>query len=251
MMRYLLLAAAASAFQQHAVTKPSVAMRGAFSEPDFCDGLPGALPPTGAWDPLGFTVGKDSGEIRRYREAETQHGRVAMLAVVGFLVAESYHPLFSDVTGPAIDHLTQVRKEYPAFFEIGALFIGLLEVNRALQGWAFPSSRRVANTLKDDYYPGDVGFDPLGLKPSDPEAFDAMVTRELQHGRLAMLAAAGFIAQELTNHKTIIETLKLLVLLDETELDKNLGLDLPSGDVATLDAEIFSPAKDTFGMGGN
>lgn len=212
---------------------------------EFCDGLPGSLPPAGQWDPLGFAQ-VEPGEIRRYREAETQHGRVAMLAVVGFLVAENYHPLFADVKGPAIDHLTQVRKEYPTFFEIGSLFIGLLEVNRALQGWAFPSSRRVVNTLKDDYYPGDVGFDPLGLKPSDPEEFDKMVTKELQNGRLAMLAAAGFIAQELVNHKTISETFNLLVLLDETEIDKNLGLSLPSGDVPTLDAEIFSDAKDTY-----
>ena len=67
-----------------------------------------------------------------------------MLAVIGFLVAESWHPLFADVTGPAIDHLTQVRQEYPAFFEIGALVIGGLEVNRALVGWAFPDSREKA-----------------------------------------------------------------------------------------------------------
>jgi len=173
-----------------------------------------------------------------------------MLAVLGFLVAESWHPLFPDVTGPAIDHLTQVRKEYPFFFEIGSILIGSLELNRALQGWAFPSSRRVVNTLLEDYYPGDVGFDPLGLKPSDPEEFDAMVTRELQNGRLAMLAAAGFIAQELVNHKPILETLRLLVLLDETEIDKTLGIDaLPSGDALTVEKEIFSSAPDTFGLG--
>jgi hypothetical protein len=107
----------------------------------FCLDLPGALAPMGQWDPAGFTSEASDNDIRRYREAETQHGRVAMLAVIGFLVAESWHPLFADVTGPAIDHLTQVRQEYPAFFEIGALVIGGLEVNRALVGWAFPDSR--------------------------------------------------------------------------------------------------------------
>merc|ERR1711924_293233 len=83
----------------------------------FCLDLPGALAPMGQWDPAGFTSQASDNDIRRYREAETQHGRVAMLAVLGFLVAESWHPLFADVTGPAIDHLTQVRQEYPAFFE--------------------------------------------------------------------------------------------------------------------------------------
>merc|ERR1711924_29319 len=164
-------------------------------------------------------------DIRRYREAETQHGRVAMLAVVGFLVAESFHPLFKDVSGPAIDHLTQVRKEYPAFFEIGALAIG---------------------GLNENYYPGDVGFDPLGLKPTDKAEFDEMATKELQNGRLAMLAAAGFIAQELVNHKPILETLKLLILLDESEVGKNLGLNLPSGDIPTIELELETKAVDTF-----
>ena len=62
-----------------------------------------------------------------------------------------------------------------------------------------------AGVLNEDYYPGDVGFDPLGLKPTDPEAFAEMQTKELQNGRLAMLAAAGFLAQELVNGKGIIE----------------------------------------------
>ena len=51
--------------------------------------------------------------------------------------------------------------------------------------------------LKEDYYPGDIGFDPLGLKPEDPEEYAAIQTKELQNGRLAMLGAAGMIAQEL------------------------------------------------------
>ena len=83
-----------------------------------------------------------------------------------------------------------------------------------------------AGLLNEDYYPGDVGFDPLGLKPTDPEAFAEMQTKELQNGRLAMLAAAGFLAQELVNHKPILETLKLLILLDDSEISKNLGINL-------------------------
>ena len=61
-------------------------------------------------------------------------------------------------------------------------------------------------TLRDSYYPGDVGFDPLGLKPTDPKEFAEMQTKELQNGRLAMLGVAGMCAQELVNHKTIMET---------------------------------------------
>merc|ERR1712232_1004655 len=59
--------------------------------------------------------------------------------------------------------------------------------------------------MRADHFPGDIGFDPLGLKPEDPEEFEQMVTKELQNGRLAMLAAAGFMAQELADGKGIIE----------------------------------------------
>ncbi|KAJ1446918.1 chlorophyll a/b-binding protein domain-containing protein [Pelagophyceae sp. CCMP2097] len=170
-----------------------------------------------------------------------------MLAVVGFLVAESFHPLFADVGGPAIDHLTQVRGEYPAFFEFGALGVGGLEINRALKGWAFPDEREKVAALQEGYYPGDVGFDPLGLTPDDQAGFDEMVTKELQNGRLAMLAAAGFIAQELVNHKTIIETLKLLLLLNQSEIDQDLGIAaFKAGDIPSLLREIETPAADTF-----
>ena len=47
--------------------------------------------------------------------------------------------------------------------------------------------------------------DPLGLKPEDPTEFAEMQTKELQHGRLAMLASMGFVAQELTDHLGIVE----------------------------------------------
>ena len=46
------------------------------------------------FDPLNFAEGADLDQMKKYREAETQHGRVAMLAALGFLVGENYHPLF-------------------------------------------------------------------------------------------------------------------------------------------------------------
>ena len=72
----------------------------------FCWGLPGATGPLGNFDPLGLSKDLDLTEMKRYREAEVTHGRVAMTAVIGFLVAESFHPLFGgNIGGPAIYHL--------------------------------------------------------------------------------------------------------------------------------------------------
>ena len=172
-----------------------------------CYGLPGAVAPTGYFDPLGFAqTGISLNDIKRYREAEVQHGRVAMLATVGYLAGEAVSGPFG-ITGPANDQLAQVPA--PAFALL-TLFIGYNEIRRAQIGWVEPDLGQWSKTLftlRDNYYPGDVGFDPLGLKPSDPKAFADMQTRELQNGRLAMIGAAGMCAQEIFNHKTIMETI--------------------------------------------
>lgn len=177
-------------------------------ESKFAFGLPGSLDPAEEFDPFGFAEDADLNQIKSYREAETTHGRVAMLAVIGFLVTEApleFHPLFAtgarDI-GPAIRHLDEVRVAAPFFFEVLALIIGAAEVGRALKGWEQPGNEENI-VLKKDYYPGDIGFDPLGLKPDNFEEFAEMSTKELQHGRLAMLGIAGIVAQELINGKEI------------------------------------------------
>lgn len=178
-------------------------------------GLPGAPFTTDYnFDPLGFADGKDFETIKQYREAELQHGRVAMLAAIGMLVTEEpieFHPLFEsnikDI-GPAIRHLDEVRAVSPAFFEILALIIGALEFNRALTGWTAPGDvMGTGRVFNEDYFPGDVGFDPLGLAPEDADEFYALHTKELQNGRLAMLGFAGMVAQELVNGEEIFVNL--------------------------------------------
>jgi hypothetical protein len=193
---------------------PSVAPKFTPDAQAFAYGIPGSLDPAPAFDPLGFAQNADYEQIKQYREAELQHGRVAMLGALGMLVTEEpieFHPLFEadnkDI-GPAIRHLDEVRAVSPAFFELLAIVIGALEFNRAIKGWTSPGdvfgSGRV---LKEDYFPGDVGFDPLGLAPSDPAAFLELHTKELQNGRLAMLGWAGMVAQELVNGKEIFVNL--------------------------------------------
>jgi len=176
--------------------------------------MPGALPPVGIFDPLGLAKNANSAVLGRYREAELQHGRVAMLAAVGMLITEEpieYHPLFESWNkdiGPAIRHLDEVRAVSPLFFELFAVVVGSLELNRAIKGWKEPETDVSSYfELKDGYTPGDIGFDPLGLRPEDPEALLALQNKELQNGRLAMLGASGMIAQELVNGKEIFVNL--------------------------------------------
>jgi Chlorophyll A-B binding protein len=174
------------------------------------DSIPGALPPVGIFDPLGLGSKADGNTLKRYREAELTHGRVAMLASVGFFAGEAVEGKSflwdASVSGPAITHLAQVPS---GFWPVLIILIGRVELDRARYGWVAPGDAPVdqPGLLRDDYTPGDIEFDPLGLKPEDPEEFEIMQTKELQNGRLAMLAAAGFMAQELVDGKGIIEHL--------------------------------------------
>jgi len=186
----------------------------------FCAGLPGAVAPLGDFDPLGFTKDLPVQEIKRYREAEVTHGRVAMLATLGYLVAEPFHPFFNGlVTGPANTHLAQVREVAPFFFAWLGGSIATAELIRAKIGWEFPTVAMQKNVamkededfdgqtwlakLNDKYYPGDVRFDPLNLKPTNAKDFEIMQTKELNNGRLAMIASIGMIVQEQLTHQTL------------------------------------------------
>ena len=56
--------------------------------PKFAYGLPGGANVLGEWDPAGFLERKSELEVNRYREAELMHGRIGMLASLGFIVQE-------------------------------------------------------------------------------------------------------------------------------------------------------------------
>jgi len=166
----------------------------AAAKSEFCYGLPGAIAPAGEFDPANLLDGVSKEEVYRWREAELTHGRVGMLAAAGFLVQENFHPLFSGDGGPAIQQIPALP---PALWFAMTLGIGICETLRIQKGWANPYEKMDnVQSLKDGYYPGDLGFDPLGLKPTDPAELREMQEKELSHGRLGMLAAAGFMAQE-------------------------------------------------------
>merc|ERR1719387_3147351 len=103
--------------------------------------------------------------------------------------------------------LNEMKRYREAEVTHGPVAIGIVETSRAQNGWVPPAQVQGKQFLNDDYYPGDINFDPLGLKPTDAAEFAEMQTKELQNGRLAMLASMGFIAQELVNHVGIVANL--------------------------------------------
>merc|ERR1719164_115813 len=137
----------------------------------FAQTLPGITAPLGFFDPAGFCASSSGangaateGKVRFYREVELKHARVAMLAALGFPLAEQFHPLFGggiDVPSYLAFQETPLQTFWPAVvfaISIAEVFSVFTFQNPAgSQPW----------TISLDHEAGDLGFDPLDLKPTD------------------------------------------------------------------------------------
>jgi len=156
-------------------------------------GLIGDLPPVGFWDPAGLAEKATPEELSRYRECEIMHGRFAQLAVLGMLLPEKYaaNGAFGDDFLAPSGTALEVFNTDPVWVGLTFGVISVLETIRLIE--TEPGTRTNANTLE------------IGLYPTpDPETLADYRLKELQHGRLAMLAFAGEVAQELTNSQPLL-----------------------------------------------
>ena len=208
----------------------------------FCYGLEGSTLPLGNWDPAGFQLVSKK-VLRKYRESELKHGRLSMLASLGMLTQELFHPLYPNVGGMAITHLAQIRElqmndnKIYAFIMSIVTSLGVQETTASSNVWWIPSDYIVIvlalasfeafalvrnwdrwlpneynhqfdhnigiGNLKEGYQNGDYGFDPFNLFPSGRRERKRMVECELNHGRLAMISVIGMIAQEYLTDQAI------------------------------------------------
>jgi light-harvesting complex I chlorophyll a/b binding protein 1 len=153
------------------------------------------------FDPLGLSKDKSFKELKKWREAELKHGRVAMLAVLGTAVQENYHPLWGfnekEMDG-AIFHFQEIQNVYPLFWTTLLFVIGLIEARTIGTLWdeGMAGKTEIAG-IKEDVICGNLGLDPLKIiENDDEEAFLDYRNKELNNGRLAMIAAAGITVQE-------------------------------------------------------
>jgi hypothetical protein len=172
--------------------------------------MPGAIGPLGFWDPMGFTTDLPEGRLAFLREVELKHGRLCMLASAGFFMGETFHPFYNDHGLPAIAQLQDT--DLVGFWWGLALAVSIPEafyVTRFTEPPDGPQKYSLLRALSDDFtvktdgIPGDLGFDPLGMKPKDAAGLKTIQEKELSNGRLAMIAAAGMIAQEMVTGEKI------------------------------------------------
>jgi len=163
--------------------------------------LDGSMAGDVGFDPLGLSNIDDVGiDLYWLREAEIKHGRVAMLAVAGFLQVECFGPAPGCEAATAkcqTDAFWQIWNSHPQYIAAGLIGITMIEF---VSGIATTSGRE-----SGDRAPGDFGLDPLGYMQG-PKA-EKLKAQEVANGRLAMWAASGLIMQGCANHMGGVEAM--------------------------------------------
>jgi len=165
--------------------------------------LDGSMAGDVGFDPLGFA--KSQMDLNTYREAEIKHARLAMLAAAGWPISELFDKKLAGLFGmtPLLDDANRVPsvlnggmgKISPVYWVGCVVLAGAIDVYQTF----FRANQ------KEYWFPGDLGFDPLGLYPKDEEGKKWMQTAEMKNGRLAMIAITAFAAQEFVTHVAIID----------------------------------------------
>jgi len=173
------------------------------------------------FDPLGFSTtpvgpwflgeegrqGKIS-DLNWYREAELIHGRIAQLAVVGFIAPGLFGTLpgneWTGVDAYSYTNPLEAFNKVPglAILQI-FLFMTFLEFRRI----------KIIREDGDSYTPGDLrigqgedSWNPFGLNYS-PEEYEEKRLQELKHCRLGMIGVFGLWAQAQASGVAVAEQL--------------------------------------------
>ena len=169
--------AAAFAPAQHAKTSTTTSLAAWKDET-----IVGITPPVGFFDPLGLSKNKSDVQMAYYREAELKHGRVAMAACLGwFITAGGTHPAFN---GSLSSDPLEAARQLP--------IVGWLQfiLGCGAVEWLGQQIKK-----RPGYVPGDLLGASYWVDNSDQGWVDYQ-NKELNNGRLAMLAFMGIYTQD-------------------------------------------------------
>ena len=199
--------------------------------------LDGKMAGDKGFDPLGFASSVP--KLRIYREAELKHGRLAMLAALGWPLAEQFQPVLAKSQGlpslltksgldPSVLNggLSNINPVFWGGFALVGVAVELYSASAGKAGFlptmAALGLEKLTGTDLDgdgqvgepnmlaadkDYLPGDLGFDPLGLFKGTAQQKKSMQLKEVNNGRLAMVAITGYAFQEAATKMSVVATL--------------------------------------------
>merc|ERR1712139_650563 len=145
----------------------------------------GVQEPVGFWDPLGLSADGDLATFKRRRTAEIKHGRVCMIACIGYIVPEYFKR--PGYVSPALGiKFADVPNGLAALSKVPATgwmqivaFAGITEGS-----WGFDKTSGT----------GDYGWKVI--TSDDPEVKTKKLAAEIANGRLAMVAIIGMFFQD-------------------------------------------------------
>jgi len=146
----------------------------------------GDIAPLNYFDPLKINSESNFKEeqVKYWREAELQHGRVAMIGAVALPFLEATNPNML-----SINYLSNLDVMMQSPFW-GAMFV--YECVRMSIGWENPFTEDgKAFSLVDGYQPGNL------FSYNTSNVAETLYNNELSHGRLAMLTCGHIIGSEL------------------------------------------------------
>merc|ERR1719313_311420 len=151
----------------------------------------GVQDPVGFWDPVGFTRDGDVQAFKRRRATELKHGRLSMIACIGYIVPEVFGKFPGELSPSQGISFESVPNGLGALSVVPVagwaqifLAAGALEYNTGLKAG---ERDNIAGT------PGDYGWKVLTSK--DPEERTRKLQAEIANSRLAMVAILAMLFQ--------------------------------------------------------
>merc|ERR1712119_273952 len=148
----------------------------------------GVQEPVGFWDPLGFTADGDVASFKRRRSVEIKHGRICMLATMGYITPELTGKIPGYLSPSSGLKFADIPNGLAAISKVPALgwaqivaYAGFCELSAGSDDWKTGT-------------PGDYGFKVL--TSSDPAEKTKKLAAEIANGRLAMMAIIGMFFQD-------------------------------------------------------
>jgi hypothetical protein len=173
----------AAAFSTSAVTATSTRL---WAKADYASEI-GVTAPLGVWDPIGVLDrnGFDDTEFARLRALELKHGRVAMLAVVGYLVTYA---------GVRLPGLENVPSGLAAFTHLPDTVAGQMGATLMFMEIANRDQTGGKAAFVGDFRNGFLDF---GWNQQSDSWQKSKRTIELNNGRAAQMGIIGLITHEL------------------------------------------------------
>lgn len=168
--------------------------------------------------PLGARILQDTSPdaLKWFQNAEIKHGRIAMVATIGFMVQKFgvHFPLYLGPTGsnafhPASDEAWLLSSTTGVTFSDIATAAPLDAIKMVpMAGWLqiffvagwFECIAYERQWNRENPIPGDYGYDPLGFTKREggfeSEELKSLRLKEIKNGRVAMMTIAAWVSNE-------------------------------------------------------